>query len=260
MSGIAAEILTEIETITCEHCGCEAEPDDVFEVSGQILCNDCYYNETSTCSDCGNRIFDDESVGDDTTLCQRCYDNRYTRCEACGTLLNYDDTHREDDDDYDYCYDCYTKRAKSRAIHDYSYKPEPIFYGDGNRFFGIELEIDGAGEDSGNAENLLNIANQSCDHIYCKHDGSLDDGFELVSYPMTLDYHCDNMPWRGVLNMALDLSPTIRLSSWGTHASLRRAMKRKTATTTHFSAMPVICPLPLHITVCCTTINHCARA
>ena len=44
----------------------------------------------------------------------------------------------------------------------------------------MELEIDEAGEDSDNARRLLAIANQGQPQLYCKHDGSQDDGFELV--------------------------------------------------------------------------------
>ena len=42
-----------------------------------------------------------------------------------------------------------------------------------------------AGEDSDNARRLLAIANQGQPRLYCKHDGSLDDGFELVTHPMS---------------------------------------------------------------------------
>lgn len=53
----------------------------------------------------------------------------------------------------------------------------------------MELEIDEAGEDSDNARRLLASANQGQPQLYCKHDGSLDDGFELVTHPMSLSYH-----------------------------------------------------------------------
>ena len=53
-----------------------------------------------------------------------------------------------------------TKR-RSHSIHDYNYKPEPIFYGDSNRYFGVELEIDDGGKDSDNADELLRIGNRS---------------------------------------------------------------------------------------------------
>ena len=38
------------------------------------------------------------------------------------------------------------------------------------------------------------------EHIYCKHDGYLDSGFEIVTHPMTLDYHKDNLPWADMVD------------------------------------------------------------
>lgn len=44
---------------------------------------------------------------------------------------------------------------------------------------GVELEINDGGESSSNATELLSIANRSYEHIYCKHDGSLEEGLKL---------------------------------------------------------------------------------
>ena len=60
------------------------------------------------------------------------------RC--CDALLHEDDAYHLDG--YDYCSDCYHEEVdRNRSIHDYGYKPEPIFYGDSDRYFGVELEI-----------------------------------------------------------------------------------------------------------------------
>ena len=67
----------------------------------------------------------------------------------------------------------------------------------------MELEIDEAGEDSDNARRLLAIANQGQPQLYCKHNGSLDDGFELVTHPMSLSYHRTEMPWEALLREAV---------------------------------------------------------
>lgn len=67
----------------------------------------------------------------------------------------------------------------------------------------MELEIDGAGEDNENASTLLNIANRKHSFAYCKHDGSLDDGFEIVTHPMSLECQLHEMPWEAVLHEAV---------------------------------------------------------
>jgi hypothetical protein len=64
---------------------------------------------------------------------------------------------------------------------------------------GVELEVDDGGENSANAKAVLEVANESGDHLYIKHDGSLNEGFELVSHPMALDFHSHSMPWQKVL-------------------------------------------------------------
>ena len=99
------------------------------------------------------------------------------------THLFHNDDAYEYDDGY-FCHECYQRIRKNAPIHEYGYKPKPIFYGDSNRYFGVELEIDGAGKDDEYAEKLLDIANMQGEHIYVKTDGSLDDGMEIVTHPM----------------------------------------------------------------------------
>ena len=79
-------------------------------------------------------------------------------------------------------------------MQSYCYKPEPIFYCDGFHYLGVKLEIDHGGEDHENARRLQAIANEFTENIYIKHDGSLDEGMEIVTHPMSLNYHRNGMP------------------------------------------------------------------
>lgn len=162
------------EKIYCSHCGAVIDTDDYEELDGQIVCSDCVENHTTVCDCCGERIWSEDAEGDEYTyLCSYCYQNHYTRCSNCDSLIHNDDAYRLDGEDY--CRDCYEEeRGDYDLIHEYSYKPSPIFYGDDNRYYGIELEIDGAGKNDYYAEELLEIANASDAHIYTKSDGSLD--------------------------------------------------------------------------------------
>ena len=54
-----------------------------------------------------------------------------------------------------------------QVIHSYDYRPEAIFYGDGPRYFGVELEIDKGGEIGSNVEQILAVENQKHDFYYC---------------------------------------------------------------------------------------------
>lgn len=188
----------------CEMCGEERR--DIIEFDGMMLCPDCLDEETMVCCFCGRRIWARDNAGDEHThLCNDCYEQNYTHCDRCGALLNWEDAcynSGDDNGDYPLCSDCVTHHEE---IQDYYYKPEPIFYGEGDRFFGVELEIDEAGESDAAAGEIMGIANRKFDHLYCKHDGSLNDGIELVSHPMTLSYHMDKMPWADVIKKAVDL-------------------------------------------------------
>ena len=194
----------EKNKICCSQCGAVIDTDDYEMFNGQTLCSDCIDNLTSVCDHCGERIWNDDSYGDEyTTLCSHCYNNHYTRCSNCDAVIHLDNVYNLDG--YDYCRECYDEENnKCRSIHDYNYKPEPIFYGGSDRYFGVELEIDGAGKDDDYAEELLEIANISDEHIYIKSDGSLDDGMEIVSHPMTLDFH-KGFCWEDIMRKAISL-------------------------------------------------------
>lgn len=202
------EIEEEEETMeyygTCEHCGCTIETDDDgWWFDDTLLCEDCLDNLTRTCDCCGNRIWNEDDEGDfNITLCERCRDNYYSTCDDCGRLIHDDDACYVDGEDYPYCSECYERHSRD-YIHNYSYKPNPVFHGRGTMFFGVELELDKGGEDDDKAEEILSCTDS--DHLYIKHDGSLDDGMELVSHPMTLEYHQNSMPWKNIVETAVDL-------------------------------------------------------
>ena len=194
------------EILVCSMCGRKLTEDSVNEFDNQVMCEHCFEEQTVLCSNCGDRIWRDNAEGDShNILCSHCYDNYYNNCERCGRLIHNDDTYYEDEDsDYPYCYECFQK-IQTRPIKDYNYKPEPVFYGSGNLFYGIELEIDKGGEIDENAQILLDIANKDSERLYCKHDGSLHDGFECVSFPHTLEEHINTMPWGKILDKAIEL-------------------------------------------------------
>jgi len=229
LSGLAIAIyggfIMEENKIICSHCGAEITDDDYSTVNGQIVCSDCVERYCCTCDRCGATIFDSDAFGDEyTNLCQSCHDNFYIRCETCDALVHIDDCFHLNG--YDYCSDCYHDEVdKCRNIHDYSYKPEPIFYGDSSRYFGVELEIDGAGKDDDNAEKLLRIANSddNSERLYIKGDGSLDDGLELISHPCSLDYHKNNMNWENIMKKAVSQGyRSHQTSTCGLHIHVNR--------------------------------------
>ena len=189
------------EMYVCDHCGERHPLEEMIAVSGDYLCQSCADELTIRCDECGRYIYLDDDEGDDThSLCRDCMERYYTHCDRCGVLIRNGDVYRHDDDCL--CRDCYDDICESSPIHEYDYVPELVFHGKGLRKFGVELEIDEGGKDWDNAKCILDIANESATNLYIKSDGSLDDGLELVTHPMTLEYHLHEMPWEKVLEEA----------------------------------------------------------
>lgn len=214
-----------MEFESCGICGEVLSLEELSAFDDTLLCPKCLSENTEICAQCGERVWTDDCVSDNhTTLCQSCYDRYYTTCEDCGTIIHRDDAYYEDDEEYEpRCYHCHVRHQEETPIHNYYYKPEPIFYGEGSRYFGVELEIDGAGESNRSASAILDVANRKDEHLYCKHDGSLNDGFELVTHPMTLDYHLQEMPWREILEKAKSLGyKSHQCGSCGLHIHINR--------------------------------------
>jgi len=211
----------------CAMCQREIPSDEIIEFDDQLICQDCYENHTAICAHCGDRIWSYDDAGTTSIpLCQHCYDTHYTSCEHCGTLLSYDDAcYLDENEDYPYCQSCYEEKFSKKMIHDYNYKPEPIFYGDGERYFGVELEVDGAGEDADKAESVLSAVHRNgLEYIYCKHDGSLEDGFEIVTHPMTLEFHQTEMPWQVICSEAIEQGyRSHQCSTCGLHIHVNRS-------------------------------------
>ena len=192
--------------LTCSQCGATLSEEELQVFDGKVLCDTCFIECTIECDNCGTRIWSNDAEGsEDVILCSHCFDYHYTHCHACGLLIHNDNAYYEDDDDdYPYCHNCFHD-IQERPIKNYNYKPEPIFYGSGSLFYGVELEIDKGGEDESNADALIKLANQSSERIYCKHDGSISDGFEIVSHPMNIDYHTNNMNWNALMEKAVSM-------------------------------------------------------
>lgn len=214
----------ELRRLICTCCGEETDENNSYTFGGELLCDTCYFEETVECEHCGCRIWSDDNSGSDSVpLCGSCYDNYYTTCEDCGRIIHRDCANYVDDyDDIPYCDSC-VDAHRSHSIHDYSYKPDPVFYGDSNRYFGVELEIDDGGKDSDNADELLHIGNKFEERIYIKSDGSLNNGMEIVTHPMSLNYHKTKMPWEEVMRRAVQLDyRSHKTSTCGLHIHVNR--------------------------------------
>lgn len=100
-------------------------------------------------------------------------------------------------------------RAMRRTIQPYDWKPAYRFYGEPGPYYGVELEIDASDSHFREARAVEAVTTRH--EWYCKHDGSLNAGFECVSHPLSWSYWCGN-------NL-LDWCDTVRkagYTSWDT--------------------------------------------
>jgi len=158
----------------------------------------------------------------DLQLCQRCITKDYKSCQGCSHFVPKKSALVQGDKYYhDKChYRTYTE-------HSYSYKPKRMAYKRGKHeaaerrllYFGLEIEATGAkcSEWSKSLEDVVNSG-----QFYMKHDGSVTDGIEIVSYPMTKAYMKENPKMLEEL-FALPKSGWQCDDSCGMHIHLSRA-------------------------------------
>lgn len=199
------EICGENE-FTCLDCGEIHNKDEGYSYKDGYICQDCYEDGYFICEHCGEICNSDDLVcannetRNEKCVCEYCAENYYTRCNECGCVILTDNSNYNDEDGYNYCDDCY-RDVKSVSIHDYDYKPYPIFLGNSNDnlYFGIELEVD----EGNDITDCCNDIKEITDDIYMKSDGSLNCGFEIVSHPATIEYHMTEIPWNSIMKRCI---------------------------------------------------------
>jgi len=226
--------------------------DDLMFVDDTLLCEDC----RAWCNNCEEYTWNDnthyvEGIGD---YCESCWENHTNYCERCSNTYSDSESmyHIEDrgeywcegcyEDNASYCEDCdqyYARECegcgeghnrRSNLIHQYSYKPNPQFFGKDKHdlYFGLELEMEIR---SGNLRDSAQyIQSKVGDSIYLKDDSSIGRGghlgFELVSHPLSFGHWISQMSnlWEGLEY----LRNTEQARSWdaescGIHVHVSRA-------------------------------------
>ena len=184
----------------CDRCETR-EPDLethlVYAGDEEHWCDSCVNDYTFFCDRCSEyhseRHYNSTRVRGEGTLCEGCCDNIGTfECCECNDTWSMDYCHNEDDDSDDYiCQNC--SNSGRRHIHSYSYKPYAIFKIASNQtmksdtlYFGLELEVERDNSSIDVGKMAESIVNEQV--YYMKNDGSLNNGFEIVTHPMSFEY------------------------------------------------------------------------
>lgn len=194
----------------CEKCEEFSSVDDSIEIDGHWFCcqrcaNRAYFYECADCDTWFNS--NQESYGENTggeCVCESCYE-QYGRCERCEEIFNSDDLEYIDGNNY--CEHCENSIRHNRIIRKYDYNPPRFLFDkmpwENTIFLGIELEVECRSnmdnEDMASKVIKWLEKNNVQDRVYIKEDGSLNNGFEIVFMPSTLQALHKRFPMRKFL-------------------------------------------------------------
>ena len=163
------------------------------QIEGEYRCEHCaseYFTENGgshnfvCCPSCEDTTHQDNcSWYGDTLYCEGCHDSNVWNCNNCGED-QWDGTGHDCDEDAE---------ESSNTIHSYSYRPSPYFFGKGQYYLGFELEVEARNESRYTGAEIAQDLLGS--HAYMKDDGSLNDGFEIVTHPHTLEAYQTDFNW-----------------------------------------------------------------
>jgi hypothetical protein len=177
--------------VKCPSCDGDFLPNEMYEPLG--ICNECFRTNYFYCTSCDSETHhDDESSR--RYVCNECFAEYYTECPNCGRICCKEDINNGK------CPDCQPKK-----INSHYYKPQPKFLNGGektNLHLGIELEVEFNNKNPESvAEELFSEIDDEENLFYLKRDGSLDNGFEIVTHPCSLDFHRKQFPWKKILQV-----------------------------------------------------------
>jgi len=183
----------------CEGCGNYVEVSSLTEVSylncgftgwsTREVCESCLNSDYRQCEHCDDTWFNRDLrnwAGDEA--CPRCHNNAACSCDDCGAEYWDGDNH------YAFCEGSPDDDSDSSAIHawDYEVLNTLNFLGQpaDKLWLGVELEVE-CKSDSGwhRGELADEVAYAMRDFAVLKSDGSLDNGFEIVTAPATIEIH-----------------------------------------------------------------------
>lgn len=136
-------------------------------------------------------------------ICTKCFATKYIWCNNCATL------------------ELKPQACKDAFIKENSFTPALELLGakkDKDLLVGFELEVESANEDPYYGAKKLQLV---MDNIYIKHDGSIRNGFEIVTHPMSYDY-IKSYDWSPMFVLSKHGYKSYNTDSCGLHVHLSR--------------------------------------
>lgn len=265
----------ETESTSEAPCACcqETHPADALEQlasNGELRCGEC----RALCDSCDEWVSHDEVQwatnrrNREIAVCDSCRDAHYSFCHRCGNCVHEERLYYREAQDAHFCGACDPgepdeddEDSSSRVIRSYHSTradvvpiPSPWSQTHGDRYFGVELEVEvrGGRDREEAAETLLDNIGTHRDEILvgrpvhgwptlagAESDGSLSYGFELVTAPLGMDDH------RRLWPLALPASSLKNLASHNTDTcGLHVHMSRTGLTNVQIAKMVVFLNAP----------------
>lgn len=190
-------------------------------------------NRAYNCADCGQWFLDTVESGNnayDETVCSRCVEE-YSSCDNCGCTCHSDNLHYHEPSSETLCELCYNERNTDEyLIHDYSFRPRPAFYphkAENTAYYGVEIEVDRQYPADCRSEDIRSSGLADDEAFYCKEDGSLHNGFEIVSHPATWEWWAEkDMDF--LVNLKQDGYRSYNTDTCGMHVHVSRDIFTRT--------------------------------
>lgn len=225
---------------SCSVCAYETDEDNLITTEwNDIVCNDCV-QICQRCDTIGSTNDSFNMVDGDHIWCEDCIERRAHWCGSCeeynssgtayvgdrgeywcegclGSAYYCDDCDEYSADGCDSCADSDDVVDGQRIIHDYSYRPDAIFHSTDSKerlYFGLEVEVEAWDSRSDSALHAYQL--ESLDLAYLKHDGSLTNGFEIVTHPMSHDFFKNEATEFWTVLENLRTRSGMRVKSWDT--------------------------------------------
>jgi formylmethanofuran dehydrogenase subunit E len=203
---------------TCDACGAVVYIDDSYSNDGDTFCESCWDERFTSCDSCGADVPRDDIISyNDQYLCERCYEravrqrviHEYNYKPEVSFWTIDDEPHifygielevdmqprkmGEKSDDSDGIYEFLLRSGRVVGVVDEHGAP-------------VNWDEKMPGEDPAKAVVALDIMGR--DRAYAKHDGSLRSGFEIVTHPMTFEFHVQKAKWKEAMKALNDMGFT----------------------------------------------------
>lgn len=172
----------------------------------QVICEDCADDQYIWSDEMNTYIYSDDAFyykDDqeyyDSPVHYECKSQYGWQSDATGNWWSDNEERLETEDGYHYAdgeqddlywcstdegWYCHESNMPEGLIRGYHKRPTLKFFGEGPKFLGLELECDDPSAD-GDESDVRYIFDGHMDRFYFNSDGSLDNGFEAITHPMS---------------------------------------------------------------------------